>query len=217
MARALSVYQVLASRPNCMAFDGEWQRAIGSPEMCGSWIIWGGSYNGKTTFAMQLAKYLTRFDRVLYNSLEEGSGRSIQIALQRAAMVEVGRRFTLLENFELEELAERLRQKKAPRIVVMDSLQYSGLDYKSYRNLKRDFPRVLWIWISHAEGRLPEGRLANKVRYDAMVKIRVDGYRAYINSRYNEADMQHNFMTIWEDGARKFWGEKNSQEQELKQ
>lgn len=208
MGNALSVYQVLKGKPNLMSFDGIWEETIGHPEMAGSWIIWGQSFNGKTSFAMMLAKYLTRFDKVLYNSMEEGASRSIQIALERAQMQDVSKRFNLLEGEDIDELIERLSHKKQPRIVIMDSLQYSSLNYDRYKLLKRKFPKTLWIWISHAEGRLPEGRLANKVRYDSMVKIRIEGYRAFINSRFkSDVNMEKNHITIWEDGAKRYWGE----------
>lgn len=207
MGNALSVYQVLKGKPNLMQFEGIWEEAIGHPEMAGSWIIWGQSFNGKTSFAMMLARYLTKFDKVLYNSMEEGASRSIQIALERAEMQDVAKRFNLLEGEDIDELIERLSHKKQPRIVIMDSLQYSSLNYDRYKLLKRKFPKTLWIWISHAEGRLPEGRLANRVRYDSMVKIHIEGYRAFINSRFKADYNPHNYITIWEEGAKRYWGE----------
>lgn len=217
MGNALSVYQVLKGKPNIMPFDGIWGETIGQPELSGNWIIWGQSFNGKTSFAMMLARYLTKFDKVLYNSMEEGAGRSIQIALERAEMMDVAKRFNLLEGEDIDELMERLSHKKQPRIVIMDSLQYSSLNYERYKLLKRKFPNVLWIWISHAEGRLPEGRLANRVRYDSMVKIRIEGYRAFINSRFKaDANAESNYITIWEEGARRYWGEKIEETNQLK-
>ena len=107
MARALSVYQVLNEKRATAQFSGSWLQTIGNPELAGSWIIWGQSSNGKTTFCMMLAKYLCGFDRVLYNSLEEGAGRTIQIALARADMQQVARKFTLLDGESIEDLKTR--------------------------------------------------------------------------------------------------------------
>lgn len=207
MSKALSIYQVLSSRHDTLKFDGSWLDAIGNPASCGSWIIWGQSFNGKTAFAMQLAKYLCRFGKVLYNSMEEGVGRSIQVAIERTDLSAVSRRFSLLDGEDLEDLKKRLSARKHPRIVIMDSLQYSGLNYAQYKELKREFNDILWIWISQAEGRLPEGRLANRVRYDAMVKIRIEGYRAFVNSRFKDGFQGKNYLTVWEEGARRYWGE----------
>lgn len=207
MNKALSIYQVLSSRNDTLSFDGIWKDAIGDPASCGSWIIWGQSFNGKTAFAMQLAKYLCRFGKVLYNSMEEGIGRSIQVAIERTDMSSVARRFNLLDCEDIEDLVQRLSAKKHPKIVIMDSIQYSGINYAQYKEIKRKFNDILWIWISQAEGRLPEGRLANRVRYDAMVKIRVEGYRAYVNSRFKADYQGQNYITVWDEGARRYWGE----------
>jgi len=208
MARALSVSQVLAGKRNIIGFDGVWRQTFGDPELAGTWIIWGQSFNGKTSFTLQLCKYLCQFGKVLYNSLEEGAGRSMQIALERCRMEEVTRKFIILESEPMQEFIERLRQKKSPNIIVIDSVQYADINYKEYKELKRLFPHKLIIFISHAEGKLPEGRLANKIRYDAMCKIRIEGYRAFINSRFSENNDENNFITIWEAGASRYWGEK---------
>ena len=53
-------------------FDGEWYLAFGRPEKSGCWIIYGKSGQGKSSFALQLAR---KFDemglRVLYLTLQE--------------------------------------------------------------------------------------------------------------------------------------------------
>lgn len=211
MAKALSVYQVLSNNRKVVEFEGAWRGAFGDPELCGSWIIWGQSFSGKTTFVLQLCKYLCSFDRVLYNSLEEGAGRSMQMAFERAGMEDVSGKFLLLEGETIRDLSDRLYKRRSPNIVVIDSLQYADLTYRDYKSLKRNFPNKLFIFVSHAEGKLPDGRLANKVRYDAHCKIRVEGYRAFVNSRYCESNSEDNYTTIWEDGANRYWGNINQE------
>ena len=49
----------------------------------------GASGNGKSSFVMQLAKYLCSFGRVIYDSLEESTGLSFQMSLKRHKMGEV--------------------------------------------------------------------------------------------------------------------------------
>ncbi|OJV19889.1 MAG: hypothetical protein BGO30_07380 [Bacteroidetes bacterium 41-46] len=210
MAKALSASQVLSAKKNTLEFSGNWKTAIGNPEVGGSWIMWGQSFNGKTSFMLQLCKYLCGFEPVLLNSLEEGVGRSMQIALKRNKMDEV-KRFAIVEGESTEELIERLSKKKSPRIIVTDSVQYADITYKEYKDLKRRFPHKLFIFVSHAEGKLPDGRVANKIRYDAMVKIRVEGYRAFVNSRYSENNGESNYITIWNEGASRYWGEKQQE------
>ena len=77
-------------------FEGEWQEAFGQPEQGGVWFIWGKSGNGKTSFVLQLCKQLARYGKVAYDSLEEGSSLTMQNALVRVGMGDVGSNFVLL-------------------------------------------------------------------------------------------------------------------------
>lgn len=202
MSRALTVNNILTKKRNLMQFDNEWLNAFGKPELTGVWLIWGGSGSGKTTFTMLLCKYLTKFGRVAYDSMEEGDSESIKLVLVRVNMASVAHNFILLVNEPIEELKVRLRKRKAPKIVVIDSLQYSELTYKAYKELREEFHQTLFIIISHAEGREPEGKIGKKVRYDAFVKIRVDGYRAFVKSRYGGGEP----IDIWPEEAEKYHG-----------
>lgn len=202
MGRAVSVAQVLSKKRKLMPFEGEFYEAFGCPEMTGAWIIWGGSGSGKTTFVMQLCKYLTKFGRVCYNSMEEGDSESIKLAFQRVGMSEVKRKLILLDNEPIQELKDRLRKHKAPNIVVIDSLQYSGMNYTEYKKLRDEFKNVLFLIISHADGKEPSGKVAKQVRYDAFVKIRVEGYKAFAASRYGGGEP----YVIWHEGADKYHG-----------
>lgn len=199
MARAASLDQVLRTRFKVLPFEGEWKDAIGCPELTGSWIVWGNSGNGKTRFALQLCKYLCQFGRVAYDSLEEGVSVSLVKAIKETHMMEVRRKFVVLDKEPIDQLTERLERPKSPDIVCVDSLQYTGMSYEQYKALKERFPKKLFIWISHADGTLPEGRVAKKVRFDSNVKVFVQAYRAEPVSRYGGGKP----YIIWEEGYRK--------------
>ena len=199
MARAASLDQVLRTRFKVLPFEGEWKESIGCPELTGSWIIWGNSGNGKTRFALQLCKYLCQFGRVAYDSLEEGVSVSLVKAIKETHMMEVRRKFVVLDKEPIDQLTERLERPKSPDIVCIDSLQYTGMSYEQYKALKERFPKKLFIWISHADGTLPEGRVAKKVRFDSNVKVFVQAYRAEPVSRYGGGKP----YIIWEEGYRK--------------
>lgn len=198
LKRALTPSEMVSKRMTTMAFDGEWLAHVGKPERSGSWLIWGNSGNGKTRYALTLGKYLTNFGRVAYNSLEEGISESLKRAVMDTGLVGV-RRFILLDKEPIAELANRLSRPKSPDIVIIDSIQYSGLNYRDYRQLRDTFRNKLFIFISHADGREPAGRTARSVRYDANVKIYIEGYRAFAASRYGGGKP----YTIWEEGAKK--------------
>jgi hypothetical protein len=202
-SKAISPSKLLEKKFIDMPFEGKWLGGIGVPEKSGVWIIWGNPGNGKTTGALMLAKYLTSFGKVIYNSLEEGTRKTFQMAIKRTGINEVKGRILLLNREPFEELKERLRKRQSPAIVFIDSLQYLGLTKKQYIAFKEEFNDKLIIFISHAEGKNPEGKVAKFVRYDADVKMFCEGYRFFITSRY-EGGLP---ITISEEKAKKYWGE----------
>lgn len=200
--RALSVSDILNYKPQLLNFEGGWLSAIGRPEHTGAWLIWGNTGNGKTRLAMQLAKYLTKFGRVAYNSLEEGLTASMQHAVLDVGMKEAARRFILLDKEPISALKERLRKKNAPKFVFIDSVQYTQLSIKQYKELINEFRDVLFIFVSWADGVYPKGALANAIYYDSFVHIRVEGFKGIVTkSRYGGgAD-----LVVWEKGYREYW------------
>jgi len=203
--RALSVADILRYKPRVLPFDGPWLDSLGTPELSGCWIIWGNSGSGKTRFALQLCKYLTRFGKVVYNTLEEGLSFSFQKAIVATGMNGV-KGFTALDKMPVPQLSEKLKAGRGADIIVIDSVQYSGLDKDSAKALVDTFPRRLFIFISHAEGNNPQGRTAAAIRFHADIKLRVEGYRIPNPiSRYKDGKCAP--FTIWEQGAAEYWGE----------
>ena len=201
LRRAYSPGEILDMKIPCYEFSGQWKAAVGNPARTGTWIIWGASGNGKSSFVMQLAKYLCEFGRVIYDSLEEGASLSFQKSLKRHGMDETGNRLIVLDREPMEMLGERLARKKSPGIVIVDSFQYSGLNYQTYQAMKERHRNKLLIFISHAEGAHPAGRAAKKVEFDADVKIFVSCFRAICKSRF--LDHPGEPIVIWDEGAAK--------------
>lgn len=211
MSRAISNKNVLTARFEVADFEGEFLASFGRPELRGAWIVYGGSGCGKTTFVMQVCKYLTRFRRVAYNSLEQGLSLSLQKAWERVGMGEVGNRIILLNKESLKDLRVRLAKKKSPDIVVIDSVHYwFGFRMVDFVSLRNDFPDKLFIFVSHEKSGLPDGKLAQKIRYDSEIKIRVEGYKAFVTTRYEVADKGEGGadFIIWEQGANDYWVDK---------
>lgn len=201
---AKGVREVLSMKFETLAFEGDWYEAFGIPERRGVWFIWGNTGNGKTSFVMQLCKYLCRFGRVAYNSLEEGACLTMQNTLKRFNMQEVNRRFLLLDAEPLEQLSLRLKRQKSPDFVVIDSFQYTQMTYRQYIEFKEKHRDKMLIFISHATGRLPTGRSAKNVMFDASLKIYVEGYRAFSKGRFIGP---RGHFDIWPEKSRLYWGD----------
>lgn len=208
MSRAISNKNVLTAKFEVAEFDGEFLASFGKPELRGAWLIYGGSGCGKTTFVMQVCKYLTRFRRVAYNSLEQGLSLSLQKTWERVGMQEAGSRIILLHKEQLNELSIRLRKKQSPDVIVIDSIHYlRRFNDSQYQKLRDEFPDKLFIFVSHEKGGLPKGMMAQNIRYDADIKIRVEGYKAFVTTRYEVPELGEGGtdFIIWEQGANKYW------------
>ena len=205
MKKALSMVDLMRKNREVYAFEGALQEAFGQPEQNGVWFIWGRSGNGKTSFVLQLCKELTRYGKVAYDSLEEGDSLTMQNALMRVGMGDVGRRFILL-NESLKELDTRLKRRRSPDIVVVDSFQYAHIDLKQYEEFIDQHKNKLIIFVSQADGLKPWGRTAQNAMYSASLKIWVEGYRAISKGRYRG---NLGYYTIWAEKAEEYWSAKN--------
>ncbi|MEG1498448.1 MAG: hypothetical protein RR393_03365 [Bacteroidales bacterium] len=60
----------------------------------------------------------------------------------------------------MEERIARLQGHKSPDIV--DSVQFVKLKFAEYKRIKEAFPNKLFIYVSHIEGKLPDGNNSTK-------------------------------------------------------
>ncbi len=183
--RAVSFQELLNTKFICFNFEGAWLDSFGKPESGSSWIIWGKSGNGKTYFALQLAKYFASLgERVLYNSHEQGISESMKRAYQIIDMKSVERNLLLLDKEPMDELIDRLRKPKSHNIIFIDSLQHAEVTYAMYKRLKKMFRKKTFIYISHADGTKPAEKAAGAIRFAVDIKVWVEGYKAFPVSRY---------------------------------
>lgn len=205
MERAYSPRQIMAMKKEKMPFTGQWADAFGCPGYTGVWLIWGNSGNGKSSFVMQLAKYLCNFGKVFYDSYEEDLDDTFQESIERHRMADVERRFNARKD-TLEKLIIRLNKRKSADIVIIDSFQAMGFTYKKFQDFIAMYPNKLLIFISRASGNLPMGKPAVSAMYDAKVKIWVEGFRAHCKGRF--VVKPGCYYTIWEEGAGMYWSDK---------
>lgn len=202
MARSLTAKEILRIHRQNITLTGEWGNCIGTMDRHGVVFIWGNSGNGKTSAVISLCRELCNFGKTLFVSLEEGFSLSFQNTLKRFDMESCGSKFQVIDKATPEELVQRLTKPRSPEFVVIDSYQYLGMSYKQYIDFKSQLPNKLLIFLSHADGKQPSGRAAKAVKYDAMLKIWVEGYVAHSNGRFIGTTGK---AVIWEQGAYEYW------------
>jgi DNA transposition AAA+ family ATPase len=139
------------------------------------------------------------------NGLEQRASKTMQDTIREYNMQQCPRgRFQLIPGESVARLSERLLKPKAPDVVVIDSYQYTQMNYREYIAFKERHPDKMIIFVSHADGTQPDGRAAKKVKYDAELKIRVEGFRAFSQGR---TIGPRGYYTVYEEGANKYWGE----------
>ena len=206
MARAYSISEILNKKYKLLDFRGAWFDAFGEPEARGVWFVYGNSSNGKGSFLYQLAMELSRNGRVAINEMEEGTGKTVKDTLIRHRMGDYSGKILIIDNEPIEELAKRLRRHKSPEFIIINSFQYTQMNYRQYIEFKEEFKNdKLIIFSSQADGKQPAGRAAKSVMYDADMKIWVEGYRAISKGRYIG---EKGYFDVWPERALRYWGER---------
>ncbi|WP_295990539.1 AAA family ATPase [uncultured Alistipes sp.] len=202
MKRTLSVNQVLQVRNDTLPLTGGWRECFGEIDRTGILFVYGPSTSGKSSAALCLAKELAQFGRVLYLSNEEGFRTSFQERLRRFTATDCGARIQFVCHETVGELIERLGKRRSADFVVIDSVQDSKILRSEYENLKRLSARKMFIFISRVEGRQPVGRLARQIKFDADLKVWVEGGRVISEGRYI-GPVGH--FDVLEEKAREYW------------
>ncbi|MFK7004797.1 hypothetical protein BWK63_12985 [Flavobacterium covae] len=172
---------------------------LGEPQLggCSNWFLFGDSGQGKTSYVLAIVKELTKKYVVHYNTLEEGTRKSFQKAVSRAGLK--GNKRFRYEQEDYEQLCQRLRKSKQPRIVVIDSCQYffRGKQTQHYFKFIKEFKNTTFIWVSHADGTKPKGKIADDIRYDCDIVNFIENFKAEIKKNRFEANASY---IIWEEG-----------------
>jgi len=201
-----------------MAFTGKWLDSFGEPPVSGSWIIYGTSGSGKTTFALQLAKYLTNFNTVLYWSIEQGNSAAFQKMWIREQMQECGTKIMLADDqSSFEGIIQQLLQRKGRGILVIDSLtplkyyqeQIGGtmiikqFNIMNYERIRKRLKNKLIIFLSHEYSGKPDTNVGDYIWKLSDLKMRVEGFKVITNSR--AGDRMADFI-VWEKRANEYNG-----------
>jgi predicted ATP-dependent serine protease len=196
MGNLISAHSVLKNKYKALeGLDPEWVKYIGLPSANFRMLVYGPSGSGKTTFVMELCVALSKLGKVLYNSSEQGEGKSIQDAFIRAKIGERCEKgsFMLGDRLTYRELVQQLSKKRSAPFVVIDSLQYMGFTKSQYKELVMLFPKKVFIIIAWSKGSKPEGEHAKGVEYFVDIKTYVDDGLVTSKSRFGETELMRLF------------------------
>lgn len=199
MRRAYGPKEIARRTYKTLGWGGRWKEAFGDPEECSCWFVSGASASGKSSFVMQLAMELSHHGKVLYLSYEEGVGMSFRDRLCRFGLDRRQGSFSVAVDDSLSDLRARLRRRHSAKFVIVDSFQHAGWSYDEAKELMDDFPRKGFVFVSQEYKGQPMGKSATRLRYASDVKVRVSGFKARCQGRYDPEAGNH--FTVWEEGV----------------
>ncbi|OBX17750.1 ATP-binding protein [Bizionia algoritergicola] len=192
--KILTVANIQNQNVSKLQWKGRWLEAFGRPQDKGVWFIWGVSGSGKSSFLMQLAKAMAELGyKTLLNLCEEEPDDTDYIdRTELFTMNEVEDCF-YTQNYTFKEMMIYLNKKNAPKVVIIDSIKDMTSSYDDYLDLKRLAlkKQIILIITGQAEGKNPRTEFEKSIRYNAKMKIYVNGFLAQCQGR-----------TIGENGGR---------------
>ena len=165
-----------------LQFEGKWNMFFGNPSINFYLVIYGMPGEGKSTFAIQLAKYLSiSFGNVLYISGEEGISKTFKDKMSLTNSVSPS-----LHIVELGSSNDIIRVVKPDnyRFIFIDSLQHLNIDAAEMKKLRAVFKNSAFIAISQAT-KAGEMRGSNEILHDTDTVVKVeDGLAITTKNRF---------------------------------
>ncbi len=206
MTRSLTTSNLFDKKPGAVVqfVNQLLQQAIGEAEAKGCWLIYGPEKNGKTWFALQLAKELAKFFKVSYISAEEGTDKSFQDACERAGITKCDR-IMWNEYLTLDEIIEKFNKPKAAQVIFIDNLTIYADEFKnkSFREFLNAMPGKLIICLAHEERKEPYPAVARMAKKLSKVYVQVRGLKAFVTSRFSAGGE----LVINDEMSELYWGE----------
>lgn len=189
MARALTIRNLYDKVFSFLPLEDEWLEAIGTEtEDSGVWLIYGKEKNGKTTFALKLANYLSTMRKVLYISAEENISTNIQRTCRRLGIPVTNKALHVIGYMSIDALKKMLKQRKSADIIFIDNTSKYKYDLKpkALYQLIDAFPNKLFIFLAHEsrkEKGEPDAALAQECKKLAKRYFRIVGMVAEVGGR----------------------------------
>ena len=144
MSRSLTSRNLLEKHVGrTVKLSGVLAGAVGDAECRGCWIIYGAEKNGKTWFALTLAKDIAQFERVGYVSAEEGLDKSFRDACHRAGIT-ASDKILWDDYLTIDEIVKKYRRPRTPNVVFIDNLTMYSDEIKPTELKKKTDGRAAW-------------------------------------------------------------------------
>lgn len=152
----------------------EFYEVLGNPTANFRMMVYGENYNGKSTYALKLAEFLSKnFGRVLFNSSEEGISTSLQnkIKEMNSNMLDLSFYKTHKELVRYLKKSDTLK----PRFLVIDSINDMGMSIDDLKELiALDSQRAIIYVMQATKGGTFKGQ--NDFAHEADIRIKVENY-----------------------------------------
>jgi len=125
-----------------MGFTGKWKTLFGDPEKVFHVMIWGGEGSGKSTFAINFAKYLAKdlHQKVAYVAGEQQYSSTLKSIIKRLKATPE----TLIYKENLE------RDYSDFDFVFNDSVTFLELSHNDLKHLQENNPQTCFIYVLQA-------------------------------------------------------------------
>ena len=207
--RGLTTRNVYERKPGkaVVSDDAVISGVLGEDAECGGlWLISGKEKNGKTSFALMLARSLAGNHRVVYISAEEGTEGSFRAAMRRAGIT-VSDRIIWEEYMSPERIIEDYKGARTADFIFIDNLTVyrSEIGQTDILSIRKALPGKTIVYVSHEEGNQPSPESAVMVAKLAKIVFRVVAMNVIVTSRYTNGGGN---IVIDADRKSLFWGEK---------
>lgn len=186
MTKIISAHNLYEKQYITYQFEGIYAEIFNEPSKGGLWSLYGKEKNGKTWGALLLAKEFKKMgEKILYISAEEGFDKAFQDACKRAKLPAKAKNLQFADYVPIEDLKYLLRKRNAPTVVFLDNMTVYADELKKNAsfNLKEEFPKVLFVCLSHEERNEPFTAAAKQVKKYSKIIIRAVGLQLQVWGR----------------------------------
>lgn len=167
----ISLRDLQKARFKTLQFTGNWKELMGTPEERFSVMIYGQSGQGKSTFAINFAEYLSNnFGTVLFNSAEEGISLTLQDKLKNLKSTDL----FISHHRDFNSMRKHLKTSTC-KFVVLDSVNHMNLTPENVEEL-RNMDKTRGFISIHQVTKTGDFKGDNKFLHNCDVEIVVDNY-----------------------------------------